>query len=137
MAGKTIATKPAAGPLTPSDELLNSVTTKPPTIPAITPESAGAPDARAIPKHRGMATKKTIKPEGTSVFQCFSSFRMIQVVKVVVKVTEPRSERQLWDCSDYLIIEYQPHPRHEACSSICIQALGGSEPNRDRTYFLC
>ena len=65
-----------AGPLTPSEELLKRVITSPPTIPAMTPEIAEAPDAKAIPRHKGMATKKTTKPEGTSVFQCFRSLIM-------------------------------------------------------------
>ena len=39
----------------------------PPTIPAMTPENAEAPDAKAIPKHKGIATKKTTKPEGTGL----------------------------------------------------------------------
>ena len=55
------------------------------------PESAGAPDARAIPRQMGMATKKTINPDGTSVFQCFSSFRMVQFVKITEARYEERS----------------------------------------------
>lgn len=45
-------------------ELLSAPTTKPPTIPAIMPDNGGAPDAKAIPKHRGRATKNTTRPEG-------------------------------------------------------------------------
>jgi hypothetical protein len=41
----------------------------PPTIPAIIPENKGAPDANAIPKHNGSATKKTTKPAGKSSFK--------------------------------------------------------------------
>ena len=33
-------------------------------IPAIIPESGGAPDASAIPRHNGSATKNTTSPEG-------------------------------------------------------------------------
>lgn len=38
---------------------LATPTTIPPTMPAIMPANSGAPDARAIPKHKGSATKKT------------------------------------------------------------------------------
>ena len=59
MATKTMAAKPAAGPLTPICEPLKAPTTIPPTIPAIRPENSGAPLAKAIPKHKGNATKNT------------------------------------------------------------------------------
>ena len=72
-----MATKPAAGPLTPSDELLNRVTIKPPTIPAMTPDIADAPEANAIPKHKGIATRNTTKPDGMSVFQCLASLKIV------------------------------------------------------------
>jgi len=55
--------KPAAGPETLIFEVLKNPMTIPPTIPEITPESGGAPDARAIPKHSGSATRKTTNPE--------------------------------------------------------------------------
>ena len=71
MAFNTITVKPAAGPLTLSDEPLANATTIPPTIPAIIPENKGAPDARAIPKHNGKATKNTTKPAGKSFFKYF------------------------------------------------------------------
>ena len=54
-----MAARPAAGPLTPIWEPLSAPTTIPPTIPAISPENNGAPLAKAIPKHRGKATKNT------------------------------------------------------------------------------
>jgi hypothetical protein len=38
----------------------------PPTTPAIIPEKRGAPDARAIPKHSGSATKNTTSPAESS-----------------------------------------------------------------------
>ena len=60
MALKTITVNPAAGPLTPRFEPLAKPTTIPPTIPEIMPENKGAPEARAIPRHNGSATKKTI-----------------------------------------------------------------------------
>jgi hypothetical protein len=54
-----MAVSPAAGPDTLSDDLLRAPTNTPPIIPATTPEKTGAPDACAIPKHKGKATKKT------------------------------------------------------------------------------
>lgn len=36
----------------------------PPTIPEIIPDNGGAPEAKAIPKHNGNATRNTTKPEG-------------------------------------------------------------------------
>jgi hypothetical protein len=38
----------------------------PPTIPAIKPDKGGAPEATAIPKQSGSATKKTTRAEGKS-----------------------------------------------------------------------
>ena len=38
--------------------------TIPPTIPAIIPDNGGAPEANAIPKHKGSATKNTTIPDG-------------------------------------------------------------------------
>jgi hypothetical protein len=64
IADKTMAVNPAAGPETEILELLRDPTTSPPTIPAIIPDSGGAPDANAIPKHKGSATKNTTSPEG-------------------------------------------------------------------------
>ena len=58
IADKTIAVSPAAGPETLKCELLKYPTMIPPTTPAIIPESGGAPEANAIPKQRGNATKK-------------------------------------------------------------------------------
>ena len=64
----TITASPAAGPLTPSGEPLAIPTTIPPTIPAIIPANNGAPDANAIPRHNGTATKKTTILAGKSLF---------------------------------------------------------------------
>jgi hypothetical protein len=47
-------------------------TTSPPIIPAITPAKSGAPLAKAIPKHKGNATKKTTTLEGRSLFKCLN-----------------------------------------------------------------
>ena len=58
--------KPAAGPLTPNGEPLATPTTIPPTIPAIIPANNGAPDAKAIPRHKGTATKNTTMLAGKS-----------------------------------------------------------------------
>jgi hypothetical protein len=38
----------------------------PPTIPAITPEKSGAPEARATPRQSGRATRKTTIDAGKS-----------------------------------------------------------------------
>ena len=75
MEAKTTAAKPAAGPLTLVCDLLNKPTTMPPTIPEITPENRGAPDAKATPRHNGRATKNTTIPAGISFFNV--DFRMI------------------------------------------------------------
>src|SRR5687767_10462502 len=60
---------PAAGPLTLKAEPLARAMTVPPTMPAIIPENNGAPEANAIPKQRGNATRKTTNPEGRSFFR--------------------------------------------------------------------
>jgi hypothetical protein len=41
----------------------------PPTIPAISPLKNGAPDASAIPKHKGTATRKTTILDEKSLFK--------------------------------------------------------------------
>ncbi len=66
---KTNTAKPAAGPLTPRLEPDNAPTIIPPTIPATTPEKRGAPEAKAIPKHKGIATKKTTMEDGKSCYK--------------------------------------------------------------------
>lgn len=66
IAVKTIAVNPAAGPETLIRELLKYPTIIPPTTPEIIPENKGAPEAIAIPKHKGNATKKTTKPDAKS-----------------------------------------------------------------------
>jgi hypothetical protein len=65
----TIAVKPAAGPETLICDWLKKPTTIPPTIPEIMPENKGAPEAIAIPKHKGNATKKTTKPDAKSALR--------------------------------------------------------------------
>ena len=70
---KTIAAKPAAGPLTPIFEPLKAPTITPPMIPAITPENKGAPLAKAIPKQSGKATKNTTILAGKSLFKLLNN----------------------------------------------------------------
>ena len=66
MAVKTIAVKPAAGPVTLNAELLKNPTIIPPITPETIPANNGAPEAKAIPKHNGKATKKTTRPDARS-----------------------------------------------------------------------
>ena len=73
---RTITAKPAAGPLTPNAEPLNDPTTIPPTIPAMIPENRGAPEASAIPRHNGTATKNTTILAGTSYLAFLNNFLM-------------------------------------------------------------
>src|SRR5688500_16262266 len=56
----------AAGPLTLVCDLLKIPATIPPIIPLIKPENAGAPEAIAIPIHKGTATRKTTSPDKAS-----------------------------------------------------------------------
>ena len=66
MAAETIVDNPAAGPETASCEPLTTETTNPPIMPESMPEYRGAPDAKAIPKHSGKATRNTDSPAGKS-----------------------------------------------------------------------
>jgi hypothetical protein len=75
-----MAAKPAAGPLTPTDDLLIDPTTTPPTIPAIRPEKSGAPLASAIPKHSGNATKNTTILEGRSDLKFLNGFELFIIL---------------------------------------------------------
>jgi hypothetical protein len=67
MAVATMMVKPAAGPLTDISEPEKLPIIIPPIIPAINPENNGAPEARAIPKQSGRATRNTEMPD----FQSF------------------------------------------------------------------
>lgn len=58
--------KPAAGPETASCEPLINETTIPPIIPDKSPAYKGAPEAKAIPRHSGSATRNTERPAGKS-----------------------------------------------------------------------
>ena len=71
---RTITANPAAGPLTPSADPLAIPTMIPPIIPAIIPENSGAPDARAIPRQSGTATKNTTILAGRSLFSSLNMF---------------------------------------------------------------
>lgn len=62
----TIVVKPAAGPDTAKGDPLIRETTKPPMMPDRIPEYSGAPEARAIPRQSGRATRNTERPAGKS-----------------------------------------------------------------------
>jgi hypothetical protein len=46
----------------------------PPIIPEMIPENRGAPEASAIPKQSGTATKNTIMLAGKSLLKCLNKF---------------------------------------------------------------
>lgn len=71
---RTIAVNPAAGPLTLNGDLLILPTTIPPMIPEIIPENSGAPEAKAIPRHKGTDIKKTTRPDNISDFKYACNF---------------------------------------------------------------
>ncbi len=85
MDATTMEVSPAAGPLTLNGDRLNAPTTIPPTIPAMIPEKRGAPDANAIPRQRGSATRKTTTDDGRSVTKVddslFDSLVFIEWIK--------------------------------------------------------
>ena len=64
----TTVDNPAAGPETLSLDPLMKVTIIPPMTPDIIPAYKGAPDAKAMPKQSGKATKNTDIPAGRSCF---------------------------------------------------------------------
>ena len=59
---RTMDVSPAAGPQTDNGARETSGTTSPPTMPATSPETGGTPEAIAMPRHRGNATRKTTMP---------------------------------------------------------------------------
>ena len=69
MATSTMVVRPAAGPLTARWLPLAQATTTPPTMPVIKPASGGAPDATAMPRQSGSATRKTTTEAGRSCFR--------------------------------------------------------------------
>jgi hypothetical protein len=77
MALATIMVSPAAGPLTDNSDPEIRVTITPPIIPAIKPDINGAPEASAIPRHKGNATKNTAMPD-------FQSPEMIALILEVI-----------------------------------------------------
>ena len=88
----TITANPAAGPLTPNGEPLAKPHTMPPTMPAMMPANKGAPDASAIPRHRGTATKNTTMLAGKSFFKllnkllCFIRLRLLsEDIAIILK----------------------------------------------------
>ena len=56
------AAKPAAGPLTLVCDPLSMPMRMPPTIPERMPAKSGAPDASAMPRQSGSATRNTATP---------------------------------------------------------------------------
>ncbi|CDP85348.1 hypothetical protein BN975_02209 [Mycolicibacterium farcinogenes] len=62
----TTTVNPAAGPLTCSGDPPRAPATMPPTIAAMMPASTGAPEATAMPRDRGRATKNTTSDAGRS-----------------------------------------------------------------------
>jgi hypothetical protein len=64
---------------TPKDEPLDTPTTIPPTIPAIIPAKSGAPEARAMPRQRGTATKNTTMLAGKSFLRVVKTPRCLKV----------------------------------------------------------
>ena len=66
MEAATKVVRPAAGPETANCEPLIKPTTIPPMMPDKRPAYSGAPEAKAIPKHSGSATRKTERPAGKS-----------------------------------------------------------------------
>ncbi|GGI60068.1 hypothetical protein GCM10011446_15630 [Acinetobacter vivianii] len=58
----------------------------PPTIPAIMPEIMGAPEAKAIPRHKGKATRKTTTPERRSFkWNLFFSVKLVMRQPFIIK----------------------------------------------------
>lgn len=66
MEAATRVDKPAAGPETARAEPLMFETTRPPIMPDKRPAYKGAPEAKAIPRQRGRATRNTESPAGRS-----------------------------------------------------------------------
>src|SRR5690606_5265967 len=80
MAPSTITVRPAAGPLTLNGDFEIEATTVPPIIPVNSPANNGAPDAIAIPKHSGSATKNTTTLAGKSYFKSlFDNFKKADI----------------------------------------------------------
>ena len=63
-----MAVRPAAGPLTLVFDPLRNPTNTPPMIPERIPEKSGAPEASAIPRQSGSATRNTVSPASKSLW---------------------------------------------------------------------
>ena len=72
MPSYTITASPAAGPDTPTWLPEMGATMMPPMMPAIKPAMGAAPEARAMPRQRGRATRKTTMEEGKSRPMCWN-----------------------------------------------------------------
>ena len=81
----TMAARPAAGPLTLMCDPLIAPTTMPPMMPEMTPEMIGAPDASAMPRQSGMATRKTTSPAMRSLASG-AGRAMVGLVEVDIRV---------------------------------------------------
>jgi hypothetical protein len=69
--------RPAAGPLTENGVPCMAPTSRPPTIPVTRPSAGGTPDARAIPRQSGRATRNTTTEASASaarVRRCVERF---------------------------------------------------------------
>ena len=62
----TMDVRPAAGPVTESGDREMNGTTMPPTMPAIRPDTGGTPQAMAMPRQSGRATRNTTTPATAS-----------------------------------------------------------------------
>ena len=72
----TMTINPAAGPLIVKRDPLNKLTMIPPTMAVNNPMMEGKSDAFAIPKLKGSANKKTVKPDVASDARfCFKPAR--------------------------------------------------------------
>src|SRR5690606_24547937 len=74
-------------------------TTIPPTIPDIIPENNGAPEAIAIPKHNGSATKNTTNPDGKSYFRLAKRFIFFDIIYLKFSVKT--------HCNDFVVMTKQ------------------------------
>src|SRR5690606_24190829 len=84
MAAAQMVVSPAAGPLTLRGDPLTRVTIRPPIIPASKPEYMGVPEASAIPRHRGSATKKTVI---LALKSCFRKVRAYNCALLLLVLT--------------------------------------------------
>ena len=66
MVAATTVDRPAAGPETAREAPLTKPVTIPPIMPASKPAYKGAPEANAMPRQSGSATKKTESPAARS-----------------------------------------------------------------------